>query len=106
MRCVDDELVLSDGKDGGDTIDREYEICCLYEYEAHEEWRTVEDSFFSDEKLVSMELFFERDDLPDIFDHETLLWIHFHLSSSDQLVRSIEEDSTEYIDNPVKMFEK
>lgn len=53
-----------------------------------------------------MELFFERDDLPDIFDHETLLWIHFHLSSSDQLVRSIEEDSTEYIDNPVKMFEK
>jgi hypothetical protein len=97
---------LSDGEDRGDTVDREYEICCLYEYETHEEWSTVEDSFFSDEELISVELFFERDDLPDVFDDETLLWIHFHLSSSDQLVGSIEENSTEYVDNPVKMFEK
>jgi hypothetical protein len=103
---VDDELVLSDREDRWDTIDREYEISRLDEYETHEEWSTIEDSFFSDEKRISMELFFEWDDLPDPLDDETLLWIDLHLSSSYQLVRSIEEDSTEYIDNPVEILEK
>jgi hypothetical protein len=103
---IDDELVLSDREDRWDTIDREYEISRLDKYETHEEWSTIEDSFLSDEERISMEFFLKWDDLSDPLDDETLLWIDFHLSPSDQLVGCIEEDSTEYIDNPVKILEK
>jgi hypothetical protein len=103
---IDDELILSDGEDRWDTIDREYEISRLDKYETHEEWSTIEDSFLSDEKFIFVEFFLKWDDLSDPLDDETLLWIDLHLSSSDQLVRRIEEDSTKYIDNPVEILEK
>ncbi len=106
IRRVDDELVLSDCEDSWDRVDCEDEIRCLYEYETHEKWCPIELRIFSDKKCISMEFFLKWDNLPDPFDDETLLRIDLHLASWDELVSCIEEYSTEYIDNPVKILEK
>jgi hypothetical protein len=53
-----------------------------------------------------MQFFFEGYDLIYHFDHEALFRIDFHLTSGNEFPCCIDQDRSEYIDNPVKILEK
>lgn len=106
IRRIDDEFVLCDRHDRWDTIDSEYEIGCLDKYETHKERCSIELRIFADEKCITMKFFFERDDFAHPFYHETMLRIDLHLTTSYELICSIEEDRSKYVDDPVEVLKK
>ena len=106
IRRIDDKCILSDGEDGGDAIDSEYEICRLDKKKRHEKWCPVEFRVLSDEEFISVKFFFEWYDFAHPLDHETLVRIYFHFSSIYKFPCCIEEKCPEDIDDPMKILDE